>query len=59
VPPTAAPAASATVTLGQSQGEVEGILGQPTSKAILGPKVIYNYNGMKVIFKNGKVADVE
>jgi hypothetical protein len=54
-----APAAPATVTLGQTQGDVEGILGQPTSKAILGPKVIYNYNGMKVIFKDGKVADVE
>jgi hypothetical protein len=56
---SAAPAAPATVTLGQTQGDVEGILGQPTSKAILGPKVIYNYNGMKVIFKDGKVADVE
>jgi hypothetical protein len=47
------------VTLGRTQSDVEGILGQPTSKAILGPKVIYNYNGMKVIFKDGKVADVE
>jgi len=59
VAPTVAPAAPSTVTLGQTQGEVEGILGQPTSKAVLGPKVVYNYNGMKVIFKNGKVADVE
>lgn len=24
-----------------------------------GPKVIYNYNGMKVIFKDGKVTDVQ
>ncbi len=55
----AAPTAPATVTLGQSQSDVEGILGQPTSKAMLGPKVIYNYNGMKVIFKDGKVADVQ
>ncbi len=54
-----APAAPATVTLGQSRDEVEAILGQPASKAVLGPKVIYNYNGMKVIFKNGKVSDVE
>jgi len=57
--PSVAPAAPATVTLGQTQGEVEGILGQPTSRAVLGPKVVYNYNGMKVIFKNGKVSDVE
>jgi len=57
--PNVAPAAPATVTLGQSRGEVESILGQPTNKAILGPKVVYNYNGMKVIFKDGKVVDVE
>lgn len=52
-------AAPATVALGQTPGEVEGILGQPVSKALLGTKVIYNYNGMKVIFKDGKVADVQ
>jgi hypothetical protein len=52
-------AAPATVALGQSTVEVEGILGQPVSKALLGAKVIYNYNGMKVIFKDGKVADVQ
>jgi hypothetical protein len=34
-------------------------MGQPVSKALLGPKVIYNYNGLKVIFKNGKVSDVQ
>jgi len=55
----ATPAPPATVALGQTPGEVEGILGQPVSKALLGPKVIYNYNGMKVIFKDGKVADVQ
>jgi hypothetical protein len=55
----AAPASPATVTLGQTQADVEAILGQPTSKAILGPKVIYNYSGMKVIFKDGRVADVQ
>ena len=54
---TAAP--PATVALGQTQGEVEAILGQPVSKALLGPKIIYNYNGMKVVFKDGKVADVQ
>jgi hypothetical protein len=34
-------------------------MGQPNSKAILGPKVIYNYNGMKVIFRDGKVSDIQ
>jgi hypothetical protein len=54
-----APAAPASVSLGQSQAEVEAEMGQPVSKALLGPKVIYNYSGMKVIFKNGKVSDVQ
>ena len=54
-----APAAPASVSLGQSQADVEAEMGQPVSKALLGPKVIYNYNGMKVIFKNGKVSDVQ
>lgn len=58
VPPPP-PAATGTVTLGQSISDVESILGQPTSKAMLGSKVIYNYNGMKVIFKDGKVSDVQ
>ncbi|MGD0901296.1 MAG: hypothetical protein ABR924_00015 [Terracidiphilus sp.] len=57
--PAAAPAAPASVSLGQTQDEVEAEMGQPTSKALLGSKVIYNYNGMKVIFKNGKVSDVQ
>jgi len=57
--PAAAPAAPASVSLGQTQAEVEAEMGQPVSKALLGPKVIYNYNGLKVIFKNGKVSDVQ
>jgi hypothetical protein len=57
--PAAAPAAPASVSLGQTQAEVEAEMGQPVSKALLGPKVIYNYNGMKVIFKDGKVSDVQ
>ncbi len=59
MPPHTAPIASASVTLGQTISQVEGMLGQPNSKALLGPKVIYNYNGMKIIFKDGKVADVQ
>jgi hypothetical protein len=57
---SAAPAAApASVSLGQSQAEVEAEMGQPVSKALLGSKAIYNYNGMKVIFKDGKVSDVQ
>ena len=55
----APPAAPASVELGQSFDQVKAAMGAPTSVANLGPKVIYNYNGMKVIFKDGKVTDVE
>ncbi len=55
-----APGGSPTsVAPGESFGDVEGIMGQPNSKAILGSKVIYNYNGMKVVFRDGKVSDVQ
>ena len=59
VTPTASPAAPASVELGQSFDQVKAAMGAPTSVANLGPKVIYNYNGMKVIFKDGKVTDVQ
>ncbi len=56
----AAPAAApASVELGQSLGQVEGTMGVPQRVAKLGAKVIYYYNGMKVIFIDGKVTDVE
>jgi hypothetical protein len=54
-----APAAAPAISAGQSISEVEAILGQPTNKALLGRKVIYNYGGMKVTFKDGRVTDVE
>ena len=56
---TAAPAATATVEIGQTTDQVKAALGAPTRIANLGPKVIYYYNGMKVTFKAGKVSDVE
>ena len=59
VTPAAAPAAPASVELGQTFDQVKAAMGAPTSVANLGTKVIYNYNGMKVIFKDGKVTDVQ
>jgi outer membrane receptor protein involved in Fe transport len=53
------PVTTPTIVAGQTISEVEGILGQPTSKALLGPKVVYNYNGMKVTFMGGRVTDVD
>jgi uncharacterized protein (DUF2345 family) len=58
-PATAASAAPASVSLGQTPAEVRGAMGEPARVANLGAKVIYYYNGMKVVFKNGKVSDVE
>ena len=48
-----------TISLGQSMAEVESILGQPTNRANLGNRVIYNYNGMMVTFVAGKVSNVQ
>ncbi|MGP8270939.1 MAG: hypothetical protein ACLQLH_12775 [Terracidiphilus sp.] len=59
VTPTAPPAAPASVERGQTFEQVKAAMGAPTSVANLGPKVIYDYNGMKVTFKNGKVSDVQ
>ena len=48
-----------SVALGQTVDQVKAILGTPTKTADLGPKTIYYYDGMKVVFKAGKVTDVE
>ena len=57
--PAAPPAPPASVALGQTTDQVKAALGAPARVANLGPKVIYYYNGMKVIFKDGKVSDVQ
>jgi hypothetical protein len=54
-----APAAPASVSLGQTTDQVQAALGTPARVANLGAKVIYYYNGMKVVFKDGKVSDVQ
>ena len=59
-PPAAPAGPPPSVDLGQTTDQVKAALGQPAREANLGSKVIYYYsNGMKVIFKNGKVSDVE
>jgi hypothetical protein len=54
-----APAAPASVELGQTPDQVKAAMGAPASVANLGSKIIYNYDGMKVVFKDGKVSDVQ
>ena len=48
-----------TVKLGQTPEEVVAILGVPEKKVDLGTKLIYMYKDMKIVFVDGKVADVE
>jgi hypothetical protein len=48
-----------TVKLGQTPEEVVAILGAPEKKVDLGKKLIYMYKDMKIVFVDGKVADVE
>jgi hypothetical protein len=50
---------SRTVRLGQTPAEVEAILGPPEKRIDLGPKQVFVYKDMKVVFLDGKVADVE
>jgi hypothetical protein len=51
--------APATISLGQSISQVVNIMGSPKQVVDLGPKQIYVYNNMKIIFMDGKVSDVQ
>ena len=57
VPASAAP--PATVSMGQTIEQVEAIMGKPKDIAKLPTKTIYVYDGLKVVFVNGKVSDVQ
>ena len=48
-----------TVSLGQTPQQVEANLGKPDKIVNLGSKVTYIYKDMKVVFQDGKVADVQ
>jgi hypothetical protein len=51
--------ASKTVALGQTMDDVKKALGTPEKIVDLGAKVVYVYRDMKIVFKDGKVADVQ
>jgi hypothetical protein len=53
-----APAPAKGVKLGMTPVEVEAALGLPETKAELGEKLLYRFQGMTVEFHNGKVTDV-
>jgi hypothetical protein len=48
-----------TVSLGQTLAEVEAILGRPDKIINLGPKTVFVYKDMKVVFLDSKVSDVQ
>ncbi len=48
-----------TIALGQTTKEVESIMGKPETVVNLGSKITYGYKSMKIIFVDGKVADVQ
>jgi hypothetical protein len=52
-------ASTKSVDLGQSPEQVEAILGKPDKIVNLGPKTIYVYKDMKIIFLQSKVSDVQ
>jgi hypothetical protein len=59
-PETAIAAANTkTVELGQTSQQVEATLGKPDTIVNLGAKMTYVYKTMKVVFQDGKVADVQ
>ena len=51
--------APATISLGQTIGQVVDAMGSPNQIVDLGPKQIYVYSNMKIIFIDGKVSDVQ
>lgn len=48
-----------TVELGQTPDQVKSVVGAPDKIIKLGPKEIFVYKDMKVVFMDGKVSDVE
>jgi len=54
-----APQQPATVQLGMSTDQVQGVLGKPDKIFNVGAKQIYVYKDVKVTFLNGQVSDVQ
>jgi hypothetical protein len=48
-----------SVELGQKPEQVTAALGMPDKIVNLGPKMIYVYKDMKIVFQDGKVSDVQ
>lgn len=51
--------ASKTVSQGQTLEEVIAVLGEPEKKVLLGAKTVFIYSDMKLIFRDGRLVDME
>ena len=51
--------ATVTISLGMSVDEVIKVKGAPKTRVDLGAKTILTYEDMKLVFQNGKLADVQ
>jgi hypothetical protein len=58
-PPPPPPTDPKEIKLGQTPDQVTATIGQPDKVINLGPKQIYVYKDMKLIFVGGKVSDVD
>jgi hypothetical protein len=58
-PATASAVESKTIKLGMSPDEVKKSLGNPDKMVDLGPKQVYIYKDMKVVFLDSQVSDVQ
>ena len=59
VTPASTQPSTQTIAMGQTIDQVTATMGPPAQIVDLGPKKIYKYSDMKVIFVNGKVNDVQ
>lgn len=56
---TTVPAATVNIAVGQTIEQVTAAMGPPKTVVNLGPKKIYKYPDLSVVFMNGKVSDVK
>lgn len=57
--PGKAAATTATIEIGQTPDQVEAALGKPPKIVKLADKTMYVYPDMRIVFKDGKVVDVQ
>ena len=58
-PAAASSVESKTIKLGMSPDEVKKSLGNPDKIVDLGPKQVFIYKDLKVMFQNSQVSDVQ